>query len=111
MIMVTRTLLGTSFLLRDHIPRHSVTLGLNGTNCMRLASAGRVCTGTGFTLFRAGAGYYNLCGTRVCAGTGIHVHHETTGLPRIPFKNAGKKSRGTRCTVDGANIFWSDCFC
>ena len=51
--------------------------------------AGRDCAGTGFTHFRsAGAGYYNVCGTRyVSAGSGFHIYHGTTGY--IPHKTAG----------------------
>lgn len=29
-----------------------------------------------------------ICAGRVCAGTGSHMYHETTGLSRIPHKTA-----------------------
>ena len=79
-IMVTRTFLGTSFLLRDHIPRHSVTPGLNGTNCMGYDPAGRVCAGTGLHFVVTRKRDIIVCAKRVCAGTEFHIYHRTAGF-------------------------------
>ena len=57
--IITGAFLGTPFRLRDDIPRDSVTPGLTVLFVWDVTTAGRVCAGTGFTLFRgAGEGYF-----------------------------------------------------
>ena len=63
-----------------------------------VASAGRACAGSGFTLFRgAGAGYSNLCGTRLC-GHEISYSSLDRGISGWPRLMRGASNAFTHLT-------------
>ena len=45
-----------------------------------VATAGRVCAGTGFSLSVARERNIRICAGCVCAGTGFHINHGTAGF-------------------------------
>ena len=49
-----------------------------------LATAGRVCAGAEFTLFRGAASVCIISAGRVCGRTEFHFYHGTSGLSQIP---------------------------
>ena len=82
-LVISRAFLGTPFLLRDDIPRDSVTLGLNVTSCMGCGHRRACLCGNGiFTFSVAREPEIKICAGRVFAGTGLHMF--ITGLRDYP---------------------------